>query len=278
MQITEVKSNVFACLMANQTANAGFVVTGRGVIVIDSLDRPAHGRQLAETIRGAIGKSVLFVINTHYHYDHTFGNQSFDAPVIAHRALAEQLSQAITRDLSPLALAARIADHPEDRWLADELEVIYPHVIFDHRLEMRLDPVRLVLQHLGGHTPDTCIVDLPDEGILFASDLVFEGRVPFLRQAHIEDTLQALRTLEALGERIVVPGHGQVCNTAYIRSLRQYLEALRLQVGQMIARGWSKGEILDSKQLPRWWTQDRPGLRRANVAHIYDELVSSPPA
>jgi glyoxylase-like metal-dependent hydrolase (beta-lactamase superfamily II) len=276
MQITEIRSNVFACLMANETSNAGFIVTDRGVIVIDTLDKPARGRQFAATIEAMIAKPVLFVINTHHHYDHIFGNQAFDAPVIAHNALAGELVRSIARDLSPLAIAARIADRPEDRWLADELEVIYPTITFERRLTIDLDPVHIVLQHLGGHTPDALIVDLPDEGILFSGDLLFEGRVPSLRQAHIEDTLRALRYLEALEARIVVPGYGQVCSLAYVTRYREYLESLRGKVEELILQGWEKGDVLDSEQLPTWWTGDRPTLLRANVARVYDGLVAGP--
>jgi cyclase len=275
MKIKEIQAGVFACLMDNETANAGFVVTERGVIVVDTLDSPARGRQLAITIDGIVGKPILFVINTHHHYDHIMGNQVFDAPVIAHHTLTEQLAQAAARDLSPVAIAAHISTHPQDRWLANELDLTYPNISFEQRLLLDLPPVHLVLHHLGGHTPDSSIVDLPQAGILFAGDLVFEGRVPFLRHAQIEDTIQALLVVEGLGNRTIVPGHGASCDMAYVVHVREYLEALRDQVGEMIAQGWERGDVMDSDQLPRWWTDDRPELLRANVARVYDELSGS---
>lgn len=273
MKVTEIKPGIFACLMANETANAGFVVTERGVIVIDTLDKPARARQLAITIEGMIGKPVLFVINTHHHSDHIFGNQVFAAPVIAHSALPGQLAAAITRDLMPVAVAAHISEHPEDRWLANELKVVYPHITFEQTLTLDFPPHRLVLHHLGGHSPDLIVVDLPQAGILFASDLVFEGRVPFLREASIEGTIQALRALEQMGPRTIVPGHGALCDVACVTRLRTYIEALREQVAALIDLGWEVGDIIESEQLPRWWTDDRPELRKANVARVYDQLL-----
>ena len=272
MKIDEIQRGIFACLMANQTANAGFVVTERGVIVIDTLDKPVRARQLAITIEGMIGKPVLFVINTHHHYDHVFGNQVFDAPIIAHSTLPEQLAAATSRDLLPVAVAAHISEHPEDRWLANELEVVYPQLTFEQRLTLDFTPHRLVLRHLGGHTPDLAVVDLPEEGILFASDLVFEGRVPFLRDADVEGTIQALRALEQLGPRTIVPGHGALCDVTYVVRVRTYMEALRDKVGALIDQGWEVGDIAESEQLPRWWTDDRPELLKANVARVYDQL------
>jgi cyclase len=275
MQIVEIKPGIFACLMSNQTANAGFVATQRGAIVIDTLNTPALGRDLATAVQARTGLPVLFVINTHHHYDHTFGNQAFDAPIVAHCALPEQLAQSAERDLMPVAIAARISAHPEDRWLANELELVYPHITFERRLVLNLPPARMIVTHMGGHTPDTSIVDLPEAGVVFASDLVFEGRTPFLRQAHIGDTCQALNKLLKLGTRTVVPGHGQLCDMAYVAQLGRYLESLRAKVGELIAMGWDKGDVLDSNLLPTWWTQDRPDLIRANIARVYDELAGS---
>ena len=272
MQITEVGPGIFACLMANETANAGFVITARGVIVVDSLSTPAQGRELAAAIRAQTHQPVLLVVNTHHHFDHVLGNQAFAAPVIAHCALAQQLAQAAARDLGPADVDAWIVEHPEDRWLVDELELIYPNILFEDHLLIDLPPRRLVVQHLGGHTPDSSIVDLTEQGVVFAGDLVFEGRVPFLRHANIRRTIDALRSLERRGARTVVPGHGDLCDTAYVARLRGYLEALVEAVGRLAAKGRTKEEVLDSGQLPPCWTDDRPDLRRANVERVYDEL------
>jgi glyoxylase-like metal-dependent hydrolase (beta-lactamase superfamily II) len=272
METVEIKPGVYACLSANETANAGFIATERGTVVIDTLESPTSGRWLAAEIDAQTRGPVIFVINTHHHYDHVFGNQAFGAPVVAHQELSPLLSCAVDRDLMPLAIAARLSEHPEDRWLVDELEVIYPHLTFQRRLVLNLAPKRMLLKHMGGHTPDSSVVDLPDEGVLFAGDLVFEGRVPFLRQAHFANTIRALRNLEELGDRIVIPGHGSPCDMGYVSRLRNYLEELRDAVLWMIAQGWGRGEVLESDRLPTWWTQDRPELFRANLVHLYNEL------
>ncbi len=140
MEIVEIKSGVYACLSANETANAGFVVTERGVVVIDTLNSPGAGRKLAAEIDARTQGPIAFVINTHHHYDHVFGNQAFDAPVVAHRELSPLLSCAIERDLMPLAVAARLSEHPEDRWLVDELEVVHPHLRFQRHAGLESSP------------------------------------------------------------------------------------------------------------------------------------------
>lgn len=275
MQIVEIKPGIFGCLMNNETANAGFVVTEQGVVVVDALDTPAHGRALAAAIAQHAGRPVLFVVNTHHHTDHVFGNQAFDAPLIAHYSLADELANTVARDLSPLAIAAWVSKHPEDVWLAEELEVRYPNLLFDGRLVLDLPPQTLILQHLGGHTPDSTVVDLPEQGVLFAGDLVFEGRVPYLRQANVEGTVRALTHLERLGPRQVVPGHGAICDMDYVTRVRTYLEALLETVQALVDKGFDRVAVIESDRLPKWWTEDRPDLQRANVARAYDEISGS---
>jgi glyoxylase-like metal-dependent hydrolase (beta-lactamase superfamily II) len=275
MNITEISRGILACLTNNETANAGCIVTGQGIVVVDSLDKPARARQLAAAMEGMFSQPVLYVVNTHHHYDHVLGNQVFQAPVIANSALPDQLAAAMARDLSPVAIAAWISEHPEDRWLADELEPVYPTLLFEQQMEIELAPTRLVLLHLGGHTPDSIVVDLPEAGVLYAGDLLFEGRMPFMRYAHIAEWIQALYHLESLGARTIVPGHGALCDMAYLVRFRDYLEALQAGVQSLVARGWEKGDVMDSDQLPAWWTDDRPELWRANVGRVYDELVGN---
>jgi cyclase len=272
MEIREIRPGVFACLTANETANAGFVTTGRGVVVIDSLDTPQRGRELAARIETSTKSPVLFVVNSHYHADHVFGNQAFDAPVVANCALADELAGYVANALTPSQIAAWIDEHPEDRWLVDELEIVYPSVIFDHRLVLDLPPKLMVVEHMGGHTPDATMVDLPEEEVLFAGDLVFEGRVPVLLFAHFGDTLLALRKMEQLGARTVVPGHGALCDMGYVKRLADYLEALVEKVEDLHGQGWDKEAVLGSKRLPQWWTEDRPDVLQANTARLYDEV------
>jgi len=273
MQIIEVKPDIYACLTPKPASNAGFVAGERGVLVVDALFSPAAGRDLASAVAEHTGKPALLLVNTHHHSDHVFGNQAFEAPIVAHCMLAGELSRAATRDLSPESRTAWVAEHPEDGWLVDELEIRYPNIIFEDHLRIDLPPRHMVVQHLGGHTLDSAIVDLPDDGVLFAGDLVFEGRTPYLLNAGFRATVTALQSLEELGRRTVVPGHGALCDIAYVRRFRDFLDTLMGEVGRLLEVGWSKQSILASDALPKWWTSDRPELQRANVAKLVDELA-----
>jgi cyclase len=275
MEIVQLSANAYACLNPGVTANAGFVITEKGVVVVDCLDTPARARNMAKAIAERTDSQVRLIINTHYHFDHTLGNQAFSGPVIAHCALAGELANAVARDLSPNEIAAWVSEHPEDQWLVDELQIIYPNIVFEERLILDLPPELLVVRHVGGHTPDSTIVDLPEGDVLFAGDLIFEGRVPYLRYAHFQDLIKSLHTVESLGPRTIVPGHGALVDQGYVVRTREYLEALYDAVSGLIAEGLSKQEVLVSDQLPEWWTTDRPALVAANTERLYDELAGA---
>ena len=82
MDITQVSPHVYAALNDNTTSNAGIIVASGGAIVIDTLNTPAAGRVLAAEVEKLAGVVAAFVVNTHFHFDHTFGNQQFHC---AHR-------------------------------------------------------------------------------------------------------------------------------------------------------------------------------------------------
>jgi cyclase len=273
MQIEQIRPNVYACLTGNETSNAAFVDTDRGVIVIDTFSSPDWGRKLAASIEGHTSHDVCLVINTHYHLDHIMGNQIFEAPVIAHCSLAPELAATVSRDLAPDALQAWVADHPEDQWLVDELKIIYPSITFVDCLVLDLPPLRMVLRHMGGHTPDSTIVDLPDEGVLIAGDLMFEGRVPYLGYANFRHLIDAMRRIETLGARTIVPGHGPLCAMTDLARLRNWVELLYNTVAELINQGLEKNAVLESDELPYWWTDDRPEVMQLNIERVYDEIA-----
>lgn len=84
--------------------------------------------------------------------------------------------------------------------------------------------VNVEMIHLGGHTPCSSVVWIPDERILFAGDLIFQGRYPFLATANVEKLMAALRWLPSLGARVIVPGHGVLCGTDEVLKQLDYIQ------------------------------------------------------
>ena len=218
---------------ANQNfiSNAGFVVTSSGVVVIDALGSPALAERLLAEIRKVTAQKVTHVIVTHYHADHIYGLQVFEAlgaRILAHQAAREYLNsdtarlrlQASREELAPW-VDARTRLVPATEWIHE-------------RRELTVGDTTLVLQPVGpAHTPEDLAVYLPGVKALYAGDLVFRSRIPFVGQADSRNWIASLERLLAFDAAVVVPGHGPVSTEAAkdMQLTRDYLVYLRKTMG-----------------------------------------------
>lgn len=219
---------------ANQNfiSNAAFVVTPAGVVVIDALGSPALATRLLAEIKKVTNQVVTHVLVTHYHADHIYGLQTFKAmgaKIIAHRAARTYLHSDTARlrlDASRRELAPWIDADTQlveaDQWLDAETLLTVGGVVF------QLKPAG------PSHTPEDLAVYLPAEKVLFAGDLVFRSRIPFVGQADSRHWITALDSLLAFETSAIVPGHGPISREARkdMQLTRDYLVYLRSSMGQ----------------------------------------------
>ena len=219
---------------ANQNfiSNAGFVVTPAGVVVIDALGSPALAERLLAEIRKITPLPVTHVILTHYHADHIYGLQTFKAQgarIIAQRAGQEYLNS----DTARLRLEA--SKHDLAPWINDKTQLVSADQWIDGPTELTVGGTRLLLQPAGpSHTPEDLVVYLPKEKVLFAGDLVFRNRIPFVGQANSGHWIESLQTLLKFDATVIVPGHGPYSTEARkdTELTRDYLVYLRATMGQ----------------------------------------------
>ncbi len=216
----------------NFISNAGFIVTPAGVVVIDALGSPALAQALLDAIRKITPQPVRYVIVTHYHADHIYGLQVFKdhgATIIAQQAgrnylNSETAQQRLTASRDELAPWIDANTHlvPADRWL-------------DADTVLDIGGERLQLRHVGpAHTPEDLVVYAERSKVLFAGDLVFRGRIPFVGQADSRSWITALNALIQLQPSVIVPGHGGLSTSPLpdLTLTRDYLEFLRRSMGE----------------------------------------------
>lgn len=215
----------------NFVSNAGIIATAAGAVVVDALGSPQLARELITEARRVTGQAVTHVIVTHYHADHIYGLQEFQAVgarIIAHRAALEYLH-------SDTAAQRLVASRTElAPWVNADTRLVPADQWIDQRTELTIGGVRLVLLPVGAaHTPEDLAVILPAERVLFAGDLVFRGRIPFVGQADSGQWIKSLDALLAIDPAVIVPGHGELSRSARqdVVLTRDYLAYLRQAMG-----------------------------------------------
>jgi glyoxylase-like metal-dependent hydrolase (beta-lactamase superfamily II) len=256
----------------NFISNAGFVVTARGVVVIDALGAPALAEELVAAIRQVTAQPIRYVVVTHYHADHIYGLQTFQAlgaTIVAHRGgqdylnadTAQRRLQASRQDLFPW-----IDEHtrlvPADRWVGDA----------DTVLDMGDETLRI--RHVGpAHTAEDLVVLAERAGVLYAGDLVFRGRIPYVGQADSRGWITALGGLIELRPKVIVPGHGPLSTDPLpdLRLTREYLLYLR----QTMGRAAQDMEPFDEAYARTDWRafEQLPLFRAANRMNAYNTYL-----
>jgi glyoxylase-like metal-dependent hydrolase (beta-lactamase superfamily II) len=213
-------------------SNAGVVVSDDGVLVIDALGTPALARRLIEEIAKVTTQPVRTVVVTHYHADHIYGLQAFreaGARIVAHVGARGYIGSDTAR---PRLQASRDELFP---WIDERTQVVEPDQWVDSDLTLTLGSTTVQVRHVGpAHTTEDLAVVLPAAGVVFAGDLVFRGRTPFVGQADSGRWIESLDQLIAARPRVVVPGHGPAATDPErdVALTRDYLKHLRDTMGR----------------------------------------------
>ncbi|MBL7201445.1 MAG: MBL fold metallo-hydrolase [Anaerolineae bacterium] len=279
MELVQVGEGVHAFLRPDEGANVGLVRTAEGLIVVDTTSCAADMQGLLDAV-GVSTDRVCQVINTHSHSDHTWGNQLFRCSILSHRLCRETMAINLQGpwklDTIRESIALRSQTDPDwAREMQKEtigLQITLPTDTLDRRA-LKIGGVRLEVIHVGAHSPGSCVVWLPEPRILFAGDLVFEGRYPFIGDADIPALIGAIRRLPDFDAQTIVPGHGRLCSIEQISALGAYLEGTWARTIDHLAAGHSTDEAAADPGYPHYAEKAAERLHEANIRVMFSQLA-----
>ncbi len=247
MQLTELATDVYACLQPDHGlgwSNSGLINRDGGVVVDTFWDLP-RTRAMMEQYARVWKRPARRVVNTHHNGDHCWGNQLFTgAEIIGHRLCAAgfgkeqpKLMQALKRQggSSDPALAALAREL--DSYDFTGIELTPPTTLFDERLDLELDGLRVELLYVGpAHTAGDVIAHLPDQRIVFTGDVLFRLCTPIGWEGTFAKWTAALDRIIALDPAVIVPGHGPLCGVEGPREMKAYLAVRAERGGALLPR------------------------------------------
>lgn len=245
-------------------SNAGFVVTRKGVVVFDTLGTPPLAEKMLGIIRKITKQPVKIVIVSHYHADHYYGVQVFKdlgAEIWAHRNAEGQ-----TRTENA---ALRLAQRKEVLfpWVNENTKLTEPDKFLEGDTDFELGGVHFNIRHVGpAHSDEDLAMLVKEDRVLFAGDLVFKGRVPFVGEADSKAWLNSLDKLIALKPRVLVPGHGAASTTPLkdLTLTRDYLNFVRSEMGKAVDdlvafdEAYARTDWSKYKNMPAFEEANRP--------------------
>jgi len=259
-------------LNQNFISNAGVVVAPEGVVVIDALGSPALAKRLVAEIRKITDKPIEYVIVTHYHADHVYGLQVFKdlgAKVIAQ----EQGKLYLTSETAKLRL--EVSREELAPWVNDDTRLQAADIWVLNDEQLMLSGWQFDLLKVGpAHTADDISVFVPEENVLFAGDLMFQGRIPFVGNADSAGWIASLERLMTLEPDVVVPGHGPYSTNPAedLKFTRDYLQYLRDTMREPAL----DLELFDDAYKAADWSpyEGYPLFRAANRMNAYNVFLS----
>jgi glyoxylase-like metal-dependent hydrolase (beta-lactamase superfamily II) len=213
-------------------SNAGFVVTDEGVVVVDALGTPSLGAALVQAIRRVTPKPIRRLILTHYHADHFYGAialKEAGAEIWAHESARAYL-EGPEPDMRRAQRAQELFP-----WIEESMPIVKPDRWLGEHTELTLGGTRFEIDHMGpAHSPEDLIVVVPQAGVIFAGDILFAGRIPFVGEADSKAWLVRIDRLLAMNPRVMITGHGAVSRDPKrdLALTRDYLVYLRETMGR----------------------------------------------
>jgi cyclase len=274
--LKQLAPGVYAYVQGKSTwywNNAGLIVGKDYAVVVDSLATVGLTRKFRDEIGKVTDRPIRYLINTHHHGDHIYGNHVFAGVTIISHDYCRR--EAIEQGIRDPDLMNTIFPEFDFRGIA----ITPADITFDRQLTLHMDEREIQLLHFGpGHTAGDIIAYLPEEGIIFAGDFIFLYSTPLGMEGSFAGWLSNLDAMAKLGAQTYVPGHGPVCGEEGLSLCRDYLVLVRAEAMKRFDKGMTADEAardIDLGQFKQWPDPERI---LANMERLWREFRGEDPA
>lgn len=251
LKVTEVAPGLYFQYHHEESNNA-WLVTDDGVLVIDTRQHPQRAEELLAAIRKTTDKPIRWVVNTHAHGDHYFGNAVFKregATIIAHRDTAGMMQHHF-----PLEMKRRQGYFKQRKFDPAAVKLVLPDVTFDSALTLNLGGRTVELLYLGaGQNPGDTFVRFPKERVLFAGGPFSKNSWPNPSfTPSMTGWVELLKKLAAMDVDIYLGGHGDIGARADVLHEAKMLEDFDRGMREAVAKGMSKDDIVKNVRFEQY--------------------------
>ncbi len=283
--------------------NAGIIDLGELCLVFDTFLTPSAAEDLLRSVNHLVSHAPDLVINSHYHNDHIWGNQVFAPPahVVASRRTYQLMLTAGKKELDEetAGAAQSLAHFQELQQKADteaqhsyaelflgyyeglvqdlpRLKVHFPDILYDDRLSFQgTKRTAELISYANCHTGDDALLFLPEDGIIFVSDLLFVGCHPYLGDGDPVNLVKTIKEIQGFNASVLVPGHGPLGKPADLNLLIDYVEDCLETAQGLVREGRGNKESIAALEIPeRYRDWQFPTFYKSNLRAICGRLTT----
>lgn len=253
-------------------SNAGFVITGEGVVIFDALGTPSLAKNLVKLIKTVTDQPITQIFLSHYHADHIYGLQVFKAEGAKIYAPDGALDY-LESDIALERLEER--QFSLSPWVNEQTQLVYPDEIIKTSATFQVGTKTLTISYQGkAHSDGDLVMLVEPDLVLFSGDIIFRSRIPFIGNGDTGHWLETLEKLETTGLKALVPGHGPATfePSERISLTREYLAFIREAMREGVSDLMPFDEIYSDTDWSRF--EHLPAFEAGNRINAYQVFLS----